>query len=161
LGANPALSTLAQQLLSSEAKQALRNMYPTYPWVLPDNFLTRSIVKGALGDPSTPLTALNAVTPPPGATFDAFFYTSTGAGQFGTVDTVNLADLNGAAGGQIDPAGLATGSGDGVVPAHSVTMDEVAAWKAVIVKHDSGTGTHVTMPADPNVIAGVAAILTQ
>jgi hypothetical protein len=159
LGQNPALAGLAQQLLSPDAKQALRNLYPTYPWVTPDNFLTRTIVEAALGSSSTPLTALNEVPPPSGATFDAFFYTSTGAGQLGTVDVVDVSNLN--LSGQIDPTKLATGSGDGVAPAHSVTMDETPAWSAVIAKHDAGAGTHLTITADANVLSGVAAVLTQ
>jgi pimeloyl-ACP methyl ester carboxylesterase len=159
LADNPALATLAEQLLSPDAKQALRNLYPTYGWVTPDNALTRALVEALLGDSSTPLTALNAVPPSPTTAFHAFFYTSTGAGELGTVDKVDISKLS--LGSEIDPAAIATGEGDGVVPAHSVTMDEVPAWAAVIAKHDMGAGTHVTIPADPNVLAGIAAVLTQ
>jgi len=159
LGQNAALATLAQQLLSPAAKLSLRNLYPTYAWVTPDNFLTRAVVTGLLGDATTPLTALNSVAPPAGATFDAFFYTSTGVGQFGTVDTVDISALN--ITGQLDPTALATGSGDGVAPAHSVSMDDVPAWSAVITKHDAGVGTHVTITADLNVVSDIATLLTQ
>jgi pimeloyl-ACP methyl ester carboxylesterase len=159
LATNPALAGIAEQLLSPDAKESLRNLYPTYAWVTPAGPFTTILLSTLLGDPSTPLTALNAVAPPAGATFDAFFYTSTGAGELGTVDVVSLSALQG--GGQIDPAAIATGSGDGVVPAHSVTMNEVAAWRSVITPHDMGVGTHLTIAADLNVIAGVAAVLTQ
>lgn len=159
LAQNPALAGIAQQLLSPDAKQSLRNLYPTYSWVTPAGPLTNILVGALLGDPSTPLTALNAVAPPAGVTFDAFFYSSTGVGQLGTVDVVDISTLQ--LGGQIDPAAIATGSGDGVAPAHSVTMNEVAAWRAVITPHDMGIGTHVTIPADPLVLAGVAAVITQ
>jgi pimeloyl-ACP methyl ester carboxylesterase len=159
LGQNAALAALAQQLLSPDAKLALHNLYPTYAWVTPDNFVTRAVVTGLLGSPTTPLTALNAVAPPAGTTFDAFFYTSTGAGQFGTVDLVDISALN--LSGQIDPTTLATGSGDGVAPAHSVTMDDTPAWASVITKHDSGVGTHLTITADLNVLAGIATVLAQ
>ena len=54
-----------------------------------------------------------------------------------------------------------SGSGDGIVPAHSVTMDEVPAWNAVITKHDLGAGTHVTFTVDPQVYPAVAAVLGQ
>jgi pimeloyl-ACP methyl ester carboxylesterase len=159
LATNPALAGIASQLLTPDAKQSLRNLYPTYPWVTPAGPFTNLLVGALLGDPSTPLTALNAVLPPAGVTFDAFFYTSTGVGQFGTVDIVDISALQ--VGGQIDPAAIATGSGDGVAPAHSVTMNEVSAWRTVITPHDMGIGTHVTIPADPLVIAGVAAVITQ
>ena len=157
---------MAQQLLSPDATKALRNLYPTYSWATFQNPLTGKpgpvpsfLLEALLGSSSTPLTALNAVPPAPGVTFDAFFYTSTGIGQFGTVDMVDVTSFS--SGAQIDPATIANGSGDGIAPAHSVTMDEVPAWKTVITKHDMGTGTHVTIPLDANVIAGVAGILIQ
>jgi hypothetical protein len=40
-------------------------------------------------------------------------------------------------------------------------MDETPAWSSVITKHDSGTGTHLTITSDVNVVSGIATILTQ
>jgi hypothetical protein len=139
-------------------------MYPTYSWasatVLGQTVsLPNSALDQFLGSSSTPLTALNATPPAAGMTVDAFYYTSTGVSQFGTVDKVDITGLM--TGGTLDPATIANGSGDGVVPAHSVTMDQDPAWKAVITKHDMGVGTHVTIPTDLVLIAGVATVLTQ
>jgi pimeloyl-ACP methyl ester carboxylesterase len=169
LASNPALADLATQLLSPDAQQALRNMYPTYEWAKMTNPLTQQLMtvpdyflEQALGDSSTPLTALNAIAPPAGVTFDAFFYTSTGVDGMGTVDVVNVSPL--LAGGQVDPAQIATGSGDGVVPAHSVWMEHVSAWSSVITQHDIGAGSHLTMPADvlnPAFLPVLADLLTQ
>jgi pimeloyl-ACP methyl ester carboxylesterase len=167
LASNPALADLAEQLLSPDAQQALRNMYPTYRWawmqfgpvLIP---VPKEALESQLGDSSTPLTALNAISPPPGVTFDAFFYTSTGVDGMGTVDVVNVSPL--LAGGQVDPAQIATGSGDGVVPAHSVWMEDVSAWSSVITQHDIGAGSHLTMPADvanPAFLPVLADLLTQ
>jgi len=162
LGSNASLATAVGGLVNDQTKGALRNMYPTYSW-LDGNPLTIALAKTVLGDTSTPLTNLNMVAPPFGVRFDAFYYSSTPGGQLGTVDHVDVANLAGGltGGSQLDPTTLATGDGDGVVPAHSVTMDETPAWHLVITGHDLGAGTHVTMPADPNVLAGVVAIIAQ
>ena len=80
----------------------------------------------------------------------------------GTVDVVDVSLIQG--GGQVDPATLATGSGDGVVPAHSVWMEGVASWSSVITKHDLGEGSHLTMTADvlnPAFLPVLADLLTQ
>jgi pimeloyl-ACP methyl ester carboxylesterase len=169
LASNPALADLAAQLLSADAQQSLRNMYPTYSWATIPNPITQQpmpvptfLLESVLGDSFTPLTALNAVAPPPGVTFDAFFYTSTGIVGMGTVDVVDVSLLQG--GGQIDPTALATGSGDGVVPAHSVWMRDVAAWSSVITQHDLGAGSHLAMPADvlnPAFLPVLADLLTH
>jgi triacylglycerol esterase/lipase EstA (alpha/beta hydrolase family) len=167
VGSNAALATAIQGLVTDQSKEALRNLYPTYAWANWTNPLTQRVepapafVLQSFADPTTPLTALNAIAPPTGVVFHAFYYSSTGVGQFGTLDVVNVTDLLSAANGSLDPTTLATGAGDGVVASHSVTMNENAAWHAVITGHDMGVGTHVTMPADPNVIAGVAAVLAQ
>jgi pimeloyl-ACP methyl ester carboxylesterase len=162
LGANAALATAVGGLVNDQTKGALRNMYPTYQWLDGNSGLV-SYALNFLGDSATPLTALNQAPPPFGVRFDAFYYSSTPGGQLGTVDHIDAADVAGAllSGSQLDPATLATGDGDGVVPAHSVTMDETSAWHLVITGHDVGAGTHVTMPADPNVLAGVVAIIAQ
>jgi hypothetical protein len=161
LGSNPALATAVGGLINDQTKGALRNMYPTYSW-LDGNPLTVGFALGFLGDTSTPLTNLNQIAPPSGVRFDAFYYSSTPGGQLGTVDHVDVANLSGlATGGSLDPTALATGSGDGVVPAHSVTMDETPAWHPVITGHDLGAGTHLTITADPNALAGVVAIIAQ
>lgn len=167
IASNPALADLAEQLLSPNAQQALRNMYPTYTWATMVNPLTQQpmpvpkfLLESVLGDSSTPLTALDASPPPAGVTFDAFFYTSTGTAT-GTVDVVDVSLLQGST---IDPAQVATGSGDGVVPAHSVWMRDVTAWSAVITQHDLGAGSHLTMPADvlnPSFLPVLADLLTQ
>jgi pimeloyl-ACP methyl ester carboxylesterase len=162
LGQNAALAAAVGGLVNDQTKGALRNLYPTYQW-LDGNALTVGLALTILGDTSTPLTALNQIAPPFGVRFDAFYYSSTPGGQLGTVDHIDVANLSGGltGGSQLDPATLATGDGDGVVPAHSVTMDETSAWHLVITGHDVGAGTHVTMPADPNVLAGVVAIIAQ
>ncbi len=162
LGANADLSAAVGGLVNNQTKSALRNLYPTYQW-LDGNPLTVGFALTFLGDTSTPLTALNQSPPPVGVRFDAFYYSSTPGGQLGTVDHIDVADLAGGltGGTQIDPAALATGDGDGVVPSHSVVMEGVPVWSLVITGHDVGAGTHVTMPADPNVLAGVVAIIAQ
>jgi pimeloyl-ACP methyl ester carboxylesterase len=162
LGQNAALATAVGGLVNDQTKGALRNMYPTYKWLDGDP-LTVGFALLFLGDATTPLTALNQLPPPAGVQFDAFYYSSTPGGQLGTVDHIAVADLTaGLTGGsQLDPATLATGDGDGVVPAHSVTMNETTSWRLAITGHDVGAGTHVTMPADPNVLAGVVAIIAQ
>ena len=103
----------------------------------------------------------------------AFYYSSVPTEQFGitvgTIDVVDLTPILGAvlAGGgtpdlsTLDLATIANGSGDGIVPVHSVTMDEVPSWSARIAKHDLGAGTHVTFTLDPMVYAGVALVLGQ
>jgi hypothetical protein len=167
LATNPALADLAEQLLSPDAQQSLRNMYPTYSWATmqfgPATIpVPKLVLESVLGDSSTPLTALNAVAPPEGVAFDAFYYTSTGVDGMGTVDVVDVSLIQG--GGQVDPATLATGSGDGVVPAHSVWMEDVSAWSSVITQHDIGAGSHLTMPADvlnPAFLPVLADLLTQ
>ena len=169
LASNPALADLAAQLLSPDAQQALRNIYPTYKWAKIKNPLTQQLMdvptfllESVLGDSSTPLTLLNADAPPAGVTFDAFYYTSTGVDAMGTIDIVDLSLIQG--GGQVDPTTIATGSGDGVVPAHSVWMQEVPAWRDVITTHDIGAGSHLTMPADvlnPAFLPVLADLLTQ
>lgn len=164
LGQNAALATLVQQFLTADAKQSLRNLYPTYPWALMQNPLTGRLgpvptqfLEAVLGPSDTPLTAMNAIAPPPTVTFHAFYYTSTGLGQLGTVDTVDVSAM--LTGGQIDPASVATGAGDGVAPAHSVTMESIPAWHGAIHPHDLGAGTHLTATTDLTALAGIAAIV--
>lgn len=164
LGQNAALATMAQQFLTAEAKQSLRNLYPTYSWALMTNPFTGGLgpvptpfLEAALGPSDTPLAAMNAIAPPAAVNFHAFYYTSTGLGQLGTVDTVDVSAM--LTGGQIDPTSVATGAGDGVAPAHSVTMDQVPAWHGVIHPHDLGAGTHLTATTDLNALAGIAAIV--
>lgn len=168
LADNPSLADLATVILSPDAQQSLRNMYPTYSWATMPNPITQQpmavptfLLESFLGDSSTPLTGLNAVAPPAGVTFDAFFYTSTGT-TVGTVDIVDVSAIQ--AGGQVDPAQIATGSGDGVVPAHSVWMQGVAGWSSAITQHDIGAGSHLTMTGDvlnPAFLPVLADLLTQ
>jgi pimeloyl-ACP methyl ester carboxylesterase len=171
LAGNAQVQAALAQFVDPQSQAALRNLFPTYSWALWKNPLTQHVEPAPsflltavfVADPATPLTALNAVPPAAGVTFDAFFYTSTGAGQLGTVDVLNISDVQSALANpsSFDPTSLANGVGDGVAPAHSVTMDEVPAWAGVITKHDAGVGTHVTMTTDPIVIAGIATVLTQ
>ncbi len=171
LDQNQQLADAVGSLLTTRTENAVRNVYPTYTWAfMPALFppgatvpIPTSLLTQYLGDPSTPLTGLNALPPPTDVAFHAWYYTSTPPGAFGTVDTVTV-DYSVLTGGtQLDPAQYANGSGDGVVPAHSVTMDEYPAWSAAISAdaHDLGAGTHVAMPDDPAVIAGVAAVVAQ
>jgi pimeloyl-ACP methyl ester carboxylesterase len=158
LGANPELAGAVGTLLNDQTKGALKNLYPTYTWLQGSPILV-AVTLGLLGQTDTPLTALNQKAPPVGVNFHAFYYSSTGT-TLGTVDVVDVSNVSLDA-SELDPSKLATGAGDGVVPAHSVTMDEVAAWSAVIAKHDLGAGTHVTMPVDIlGAVPGVAAVLT-
>jgi triacylglycerol esterase/lipase EstA (alpha/beta hydrolase family) len=168
-GGNAQLQGIVDTLVTDQSKEALKNLYRTYSWATFVNPFTGQpgpapafVYEAFLGPSATPLSALNASPPAAGVTFHAFYYSSTGTGQLGTVDTLNLTDLQGAlTGGTVDPTAFANGAGDGVAAAHSVTMEEVPLWKASITKHDLGIGTHVTLPADPNAAAAVAAILTQ
>jgi pimeloyl-ACP methyl ester carboxylesterase len=162
LDGNPDLAPLVEPFLNSQTQSALRNLYPTYSWYTPDNFLTDALIEGFLGDSSTPLTALAQSAPPAGVAFHAFFYTSTGT-EIGTVDVVDVTELQ-ALTTNPDATAIADGSGDGVVPAHSVRMDEVAVWANAITDHDLGAGSHVTMTADvlnPAFLPVLADLLTQ
>jgi pimeloyl-ACP methyl ester carboxylesterase len=156
-----ALGDVGDALFTPETRASLRVFYPTYPWALPDNAFTRLLVAGFLGDPSAPLSALNAVPPPPGVEFHAVYYSELPGDLVGTVDTVNASQfLSLQGGGQVDPGQFATGAGDGLVPAHSVYMQGVAGWEAAITRHgDVREGSHVTMLADPRVVVRVAQIL--
>jgi len=61
-------------------------------------------------------------------------------------------------GGGLDVAALASGQGDGLVPAHSVLMSNESGWASEIAKDavGLGAGTHPGLLIDPRVIAGVA-----
>jgi pimeloyl-ACP methyl ester carboxylesterase len=167
LGANAEFAALAQQLLTGDAKASLRNVYPTYEWAFAPNPFTNELapvptayLDEVLGPSATPLEALDAAAPPANVAFHAFYYSSTGT-SLGTLDVIDVSSFAG--GGQVDPTTLATGSGDGLVPVHSVTMDEYPAWRDAIApnRHDLGAGTHLSMPADVVMIAAVADLLTR
>ncbi len=174
------LDALASVPDTDGAVDVLRNFYPTYTWA----FLTvpglggstrigltpqlirqfGSLVPGLAALPldfDSPLTALNAKAPPDGPEFYALGYTELPAGGFGagigTVDEVDVTPL--VSGGNVDPAALATGDGDGVVPWRSVRMADVPAWRDRITSTDLGAGSHVTLLADPFAIARVLEIL--
>lgn len=157
LAGNPDAAALVEAFVNEETKDALRNLFPTYSWYTPRNLLTDTLVANFLGDPSTPLTALNQSAPPPGVALHAFFYTSTGT-EMGTVDVVNVADLSAT---PPDLAALASGAGDGLVAARSVRMDDVPAWASVIADHDLGAGTHAAITSDPATAAAVASVLAR
>jgi pimeloyl-ACP methyl ester carboxylesterase len=149
VGIDPAYADAVTDLVTPQTSGALRNMFPTYAW-LEGDFFTVAFVKGVLGDPTTPLTALNNQDPPTGPNFVGIYYESTGT-QLGTVDRVNATDLAEAfGGGQLDPSmltPLASGEGDGVVPSHSVTMDLTPKWAGKITKSPiDGAGTHLDLP---------------
>jgi pimeloyl-ACP methyl ester carboxylesterase len=171
-------------LLNDRTSEALTTFLPTYDWatlsllpgILPPREVPSSELNALLLGTTAPLEALNAVPPDAKAEMHAFFYTSVPTEalgvEIGTIDRVDLtplvAGLAGGLGGDtlpdlsgVDLAALATGEGDGVVPAHSVRMDGVPAWRDRIVPHDLGAGVHVTLPLDPNVFVQVAAVLTQ
>lgn len=164
------------------ATDVLRTFYPTYPWLfvtldipffggrvpvtqeLIQNF--GSFVPGLGGlqiDLSSPLTPLNAVGPDSATAYHALGYSALLTDQLGieigTVDEVDVTALLG--GGEIDPATLATGEGDGLVPWRSLVMADTPVWAAVLESTDLGTGTHVTLLADPACIMRVAEILTE
>jgi len=178
-----ALTGALDGILNAETVGALSNFYPTYDWAtislfpgappgpIP-SFLLNSVL-GVEGADDPPLATLNAAPPDPKtAEIHAFFYSSVLTEAFGvnvgTIDVVDLTPiLGGLAGGAqadfstLDIASLASGDGDGIAPAHSVRMDGVPAWKARIVPHDLGAGSHVTFALDPQVFAGVAGVLTK
>lgn len=181
-----ALTDVLDPFFGADTADALTNFTPTYDWalfsfapgVLPpkpvDLALLASIFSGggASGVPANPLVALNSVGPDPGADIHAVYYSSVPTEAFGievgTIDVVDLTPILPAiAGGGtpdlsgVDLAALATGSGDGIVPAHSVTMEEVPAWSSRITRHDLGAGTHVTYVLDPQVYVTVSAVLSQ
>lgn len=171
--AGGALTGLGADFLDPDVVAALRTLYPTYDWAFITNPFGGGLIpvpSQLLPDSESSLEALNAVAPDPKAEIHAFYYTAVPTEAFGielgTVDVVDVTSLlGGLAGGDgldfsnVDVTTLATGSGDGIVPAHSVTMDEVPAWAARIAKHDLGEGTHVTFALDPAVFAGVAGVL--
>ncbi|MCE9635943.1 MAG: alpha/beta fold hydrolase [Planctomycetes bacterium] len=182
-----ALSGVIGTVLNDQTVGALSNFYPTYAWAkvalfpgLPPTTIDPTIldlVLGVDGGNDPPLARLNAAAPDTSiAEIHAFFYSSVltqalGV-DIGTVDVVDLTPILGAFGGiggtgatpdlsTIDITTLATGDGDGVVAAHSVRMDEVPAWKAKIVPHDLGAGSHLTFQLDTNMYAQVAEVLTK
>jgi pimeloyl-ACP methyl ester carboxylesterase len=170
------LGGLAGAFVDEEALASLGVFYPTYPWAtvrpipfLPPTQLPAATLETLLSMTDTQLDELNAVAPDLRADIHAFFYTSVPTETFGVaVGTMDQVDLTGLLSGTTldltsvqDLTALASGSGDGVVPAHSVTMDEVPAWAARITPHDLGAGTHVTFALDARVYAGVLEVLAQ
>jgi len=173
------LGGFADALVSEDRVDSLRVFYPTYEWAeveivqgFPVQIGPETPFLGSLlPDAQTPLLDLNRVAPDPDVELHAFFYTSVLPEVFGldvgTVDVVNVTPLLDALnGGTLDPAtfdlaALASGDGDGVVPAHSVRMDEVPAWGSKIVDHDLGAGSHLTFDLDPAVYTGVAEVLSK
>lgn len=160
LGSDAGLAEMVGGLVNDQTKGSLRNLYPTYTWLEGDPFSV-FFALSFLGDTTTPLAVLNQKAPPFGVRFEAYYYSSTPGDQLGTVDHVDVSAFSSViSGGTPDPAAFATGSGDGVVPAHSVTMESTT-WAAAITGHDLGAGTHLTLPLDPNVHVAVAALLAQ
>lgn len=170
------LTPFVDALATPEAQNALRNFYPSYGWVqvtLP--FIgTTTLPPGSpfLPDSVSPLTELNANDPDPACDYHAVFYSSVITQQvgveIGTVDKVDATSLLaiGGQGGsvdfsQIDLAAFASGEGDGVVPAHSVRMDDVPVWKNAITDHDLGAGFHLTATIDPMATTLIALILAS
>lgn len=177
-----ALTGALDTVFNDQTAGALDNFTPTYDWAtytlpfvgtIPVDLPTLlALFGGDTGATTTPLETLNATPPDPKADFHAVYYSSVPTEAFGiavgTIDVVDLTpilpalkpgstpDLSG-----VDLAALASGSGDGIVPAHSVTMDEVPAWSQRITKHDLGAGTHVTFTLDPQVYATVSSVLNQ
>jgi pimeloyl-ACP methyl ester carboxylesterase len=169
---NALIQDLLQQFADAASEETLRNMYPTYSWAVWKNPFTlvvepapASFLQLVFAEPTTtPLSALNAQAPPVGVAFDAFYYTSTPLAALGTVDVVNLTEIQAAVADpqSFDPATLASGEGDGVVPAHSVFMQETPAWRLRIKQHAlSNPGTHATILDDAEVLAGIAAVLAR
>ncbi len=156
-GLDPAI---ASALLDPAAQETLRLFYPVYPWYPPE----QAVVFLLLPDPATPLTALNAGGPVPGVEYHAIACSAPGTLE--TVDFTALAPL--ITSGTLTAEGfadaivaLSSGTGDGVVPLRSVFFRDDPLWDGVIVEHDVGPGTHTAMPADPRVLAEIAAILGE
>ncbi len=163
-------------LVDDDTTEALRNLYPTYPWAV----TTIPIIGGTapvpplvyellLGDSSTPLTALNEIAPAADVRFHAFGYSTVGSEQLGlelgTIDTVDFGLitplLTGNATEIPDLAMLLDGEGDGVVPLRSALFTDVAAWRDAVnfIAEDLGAGTHLTLPSDPAVATRIAQAL--
>lgn len=169
LGGNPldviggldALGDLGTTLLSPDAQESVRSLYPTYPWIT--LFLSPTAPSA-----SPALLALNASAPDPRTAFHALAYSDVpgdGVGvNVGTLETLNVLEVTVlfAGGGTPtaqDVLALLDGSGDGVVPLRSAFLADVPAWFTKLTRHDMGDGTHVTLLADSAVIARVAQIL--
>lgn len=159
--------------LTPELQESLRIFYPTYPWATVELFpgFPIAVPNDTLPDASTPLAALNGIGPDPDAEFHAIFYTSVPTEvvgvPIGTVDEVDVTPLLAGLGGggfdftNVDFAALASGDGDGIVPARSTRMDDTSGWSSVMIAHDMGAGTHVTAPGDPAVLAEIVEIVAR
>lgn len=167
------IGPLVEGFLTPEAQESLRVFYPTYTWASVELFpgFPVDVPNSTLPDAATPLTDLNAIGPDADAEFHALYYTSVPTElvgiPIGTVDEVDVTPLLAGLGGgsfdftNVDFTSLASGDGDGVVPARSVRMDDTPAWSGVIIRHDMGSGTHVTATADPAVLAEILEIVTR
>lgn len=165
------LGALGLDTLLSSGAEGLEVFTPTYDWATLYGFPFQ--LEAFAGVTSPPLADLNAVGPDPAiSSIHAFGYSSVVPEEFGvpigTVDVVEVSSLLAPGGGFdfSDPEALlslASGDGDGVVPAHSAWMDSVTAWSGApnFTKHDAGSGTHLTYTADPRVLAALADILTK
>lgn len=143
-GLSPALGNaaegegLAGLLLHPVFVETTRLFLPDYPFAQvqgPSGPVPFDIM-GAIGLES-PLTALNAVPPDPGAEFHAFYYETTPFG--GTTETLDVSTFLGTQ--DFTDIVFVDGAGDGIVAARSACMDDVAGWSNMTC-WNLGVGLH-------------------